>query len=128
MDQSPAAEPVDLGRGLSNTVAVLRAKARAKSAAVSVEVEPGLPPSRGYVGELNQVWANLIDNALDAIPSLGPGRRARGPRAARACVVRIVDNGAGMPEEVREPASSIRSSPPSLSARAPASASTSRGA
>ena len=100
MDQSTAAEPVDLGRGLSNTVAVLRAKARAKSAAVSVEVEPGLPPVRGYVGELNQVWANLIDNALDAIPVSGRVDVCAAREGSRV-LVRIVDNGAGMPEEVR---------------------------
>jgi signal transduction histidine kinase len=100
MDQSAAAEPVDLGQGLSNTVAVLRAKARAKSAAVSVEVEPGLPPVRGYVGELNQVWANLIDNALDAIPHSGRVE-VRAARQGSRVLVRVVDNGAGIPDEVR---------------------------
>ncbi len=68
MDQATVAEPVDLVQGLSNTVAVLRSKARAKSAAVVVEAEPGLPRVRGFAGELNQIWANLIDNALDAAP------------------------------------------------------------
>ena len=43
MDQAMVAEPVDLAQGLSNTVAVLKSKARAKSAAVVVDVEPGLP-------------------------------------------------------------------------------------
>jgi signal transduction histidine kinase len=100
MDHSTAAEPVDLGQGLSNTVAVLRAKARAKSAAVSVEVEPGLPPVRGYVGELNQVWANLLDNALDAIPVAGRVD-VRAAREGSHVLVRIVDNGAGIPAEVR---------------------------
>jgi signal transduction histidine kinase len=100
MDHSTAAEPVDLGQGLSNTVAVLRAKARAKSAAVSVEVEPGLPPVRGYVGELNQVWANLLDNALDAIPVSGRVD-VRAAREGSHVLVRIVDNGAGIPAEVR---------------------------
>ena len=100
MDQIAAAEPVDLGRGLSNTVAVLRAKARSKSAAVSVEVEPGLPPVRGYVGELNQVWANLIDNALDAIPVSGRVD-VRAAREGSRVLVRVVDNGAGIPADVR---------------------------
>jgi signal transduction histidine kinase len=100
MDQTAAAEPVDLGRGLSNTVAVLRAKARSKSAAVSVEVEAGLPPVRGYVGELNQVWANLIDNALDAIPVSGRVE-VRAAREGSRVLVRVVDNGAGIPADVR---------------------------
>ena len=67
MDQATIAEPVDLAQSLSNTVAVLKAKARAKSIAVSVELEPGLPRVRGFAGELNQIWGNLIDNALDAV-------------------------------------------------------------
>src|SRR5262249_60605661 len=71
MDQAPVAEPVNLVQGLDNTVAVLRAKARSKSAAVVVDVESDLPSVRGFVGELNQIWANLIDNALDAIPEAG---------------------------------------------------------
>jgi signal transduction histidine kinase len=36
--------------------------------AVTVDVPPGLPRPRGFAGELNQIWANLIDNALDAVP------------------------------------------------------------
>ena len=71
MDQAAVAEPVDLARGLDNTVTVLRSKARNKSATVVVDVAPDLPRVRGFVGELNQIWSNLIDNALDAIPESG---------------------------------------------------------
>jgi len=73
MDQANAAEPVNLGPSLSNTVAVLNAKARAKSVAVSLELEPELPKVRGFAGELNQVWGNLIDkyqkNGVQAVNS-----------------------------------------------------------
>ena len=71
MDQAMVAEPVDLGPNLSNTVVVMRAKARQKSAEVAIELEPGLSLVRGFAGELNQVWGNLIDNALDAIQNGG---------------------------------------------------------
>jgi len=71
MDQATIAEPVDLAQSLSNTVAVLKAKARAKAVAVSVQLEPDLPRVRGFAGELNQIWGNLIDNALDAVPEAG---------------------------------------------------------
>jgi signal transduction histidine kinase len=101
MDQAQVAEPVDVVRGIDDTVAVLRAKARSKKAAVAVEAEPDLPRARGFVGELNQVWANLIDNALDAIPEAGrvevTARREDG-----RVVVRVVDNGGGIPESIRE--------------------------
>jgi signal transduction histidine kinase len=101
MDQAAVAEPVDLAQSLDNTVAVLRSKARGKSAAVVVGVEPGLPRVRGFVGELNQIWANLIDNGLDAIPD-GGRVEVRATREDRHVVVRVVDNGAGIPERIRE--------------------------
>jgi signal transduction histidine kinase len=101
MDRAEVAEPVDLKLGLSNTVAVLKAKARSKAAAVVVNVEPDLPPVRGFVGELNQIWANLIDNALDAVPN--PGRvEVLANREGQRVVVRIIDNGSGIPAEIRE--------------------------
>jgi signal transduction histidine kinase len=90
---------VDLMRGLSHTVAVLRSKARAKSAAVAVEAEAGLPRVLGFAGELNQIWANLIDNALDAIPASGRVE-VLANREGRRVVVRIIDNGAGIPAQV----------------------------
>ena len=100
MDQATIAEPVDLVQSLDNTVAVLRSKARSKSAAVVVEVEPDLPRVRGFVGELNQIWVNLIDNALDAIPTSGR-IQVIASRERQHVVVRIVDNGSGIPEEIR---------------------------
>jgi signal transduction histidine kinase len=92
---------VDLKQGLSNTVAVLKAKARSKAAAVVVDVEPDLPPVRGFVGELNQIWANLIDNALDAIPQSGRVE-VLANRERQRVVVRIIDSGTGIPAEIRE--------------------------
>lgn len=100
MDQAAVAEPVDLVQGLSNTVAVLKSKARAKSAAVDVRVETRLPRVRGFAGELNQIWANLIDNALDAVPDSGHVD-VLANREGRRVVVRVVDNGKGIPPEIR---------------------------
>jgi signal transduction histidine kinase len=101
MDQGTAAESVDLNQGLGNTIAVLKSKAREKSVAVSLDVEPGLPPVRGFAGELNQIWANLIDNALDAVPDSGRVQVSAN-RERQRVVVRIVDNGAGIPAEIRD--------------------------
>ena len=101
MDQAAVVEPVDLIQGLSNTVVVLRSKARMKSVAVLVDVEPDLPRVRGFAGELNQIWSNLLDNAIDAVPDSGRvevlARRER-----QRAVVRIIDNGRGIPAEIRE--------------------------
>ena len=100
MDQALVAEPVDLKSSLGNTVAVLNSKARSKSVAVTVDVPPDLPRARGFAGELNQIWANLIDNALDAVPD--SGRVDVSARMERQrVVVRVVDNGPGIPADVR---------------------------
>jgi len=101
MDQGSAAGPVNLAQGLGNTVAVLKSKARGKSVAVSVDVEPDLPRVRGFAGELNQIWGNLIDNALDAVAESGRVEVVAG-RDAERVVVRIADNGPGIPADIRD--------------------------
>jgi signal transduction histidine kinase len=100
MDRAASPEPVDIAKGLTDTLAVMGAKARAKSASLTVDVPADLPRVRGFGGELNQVWANLVDNALDAVSDSGRvmvTARAEGPRV----VVRVIDDGPGIPAEVR---------------------------
>jgi signal transduction histidine kinase len=101
MNQAVAAGPVDVIRGIDDTVTVLRSKARNKSATVVVDVAPELPKALGFAGELNQVWANLIDNALDAIPD-GGRIDICATHERTGVVVRIIDNGSGIPDEIRE--------------------------
>jgi signal transduction histidine kinase len=101
MDQAIVAEPVEIAVGLGNTVAVLRSKAGKKSAAVSIDVEPDLPQVCGFAGELNQIWGNLIDNALDAVPEKGLVQVTAKHERGRV-VVRVIDNGPGIPPTVRE--------------------------
>lgn len=100
MDQATEAGPIDLESSLGNTVAVLAAKARLKSVAVTVRVEPALPRVRGFVGELNQIWANLIDNAVDAAPQSGRVE-VTANRERQRVVVRVIDNGPGIAPEIR---------------------------
>ena len=99
MDQTNIPKAVAIGQGLADTMAVLGAKARGKSVTVTVQVAEDLPPVEGFGGELNQVWVNLIDNAIDAAPESG---RVEVTAASRgdSVVVRVVDDGPGVPEEV----------------------------
>ena len=101
MDQAAVPKPVDLARGLSDTLTILRAKAKSKSVQLSAEVEPDLPTVDGFGGELNQVWSNLIDNAIDAVAD-GGSVEVSARRQDEAVVVRVVDDGPGIPPEVRE--------------------------
>lgn len=99
MDQATMPKPVDVGRGLSDTLAVLNAKARGKQLGVSLDVEADLPRIQGFGGELNQVWANLVDNALDAAKGhVGVAAVRQGD----SVVVRVTDDGPGLPSEIRE--------------------------
>ena len=100
MDQATAAAPVDLASSLGNTVTVLKSKAHLKAAVVTITVEPGLRRVLGFAGELNQIWANLIDNALDAVPQSGRVEIFASRDKQRA-VISVVDNGPGIPDEAR---------------------------
>jgi len=102
MDKAQVPEPIDVGQLLMDTVTVLSAKARHNSISLKTEIEPHLPKVLGFGGELNQVWMNLIDNALDAAPNDGTGSVIASARREHGfVVVRIQDNGAGIPEEIR---------------------------
>ena len=97
---SATAEPVDVAKGLTDTLAVMGTKARGKSASLTIDVPADLPRVRGFGGELNQVWANLLDNALDAVKEGGSVRvtaRADGSNV----VVRVTDDGHGIPAELK---------------------------
>jgi len=100
MDQAAVAEPVDLTPGLGNTVAVLKSKAKEKSVAVNIDVEADLPRVLGFAGELNQIWVNLIDNAIDAVAD-GGRVEVTATRERHRVVVRVIDDGPGIPVEIR---------------------------
>ncbi|HEV7992023.1 MAG TPA: ATP-binding protein [Gemmatimonadaceae bacterium] len=99
MDHALTAEPVDVCRGITDTLRMLAAKTRGKSVHVSMNVPQDLPCARAVGAELNQVWMNLIDNALDAV---APGGHidVSGAPVRDSVVVRIVDDGPGIPREI----------------------------
>jgi signal transduction histidine kinase len=100
MGHATAPEAVDVAKGLRDTLAVLGSKARGKSASLTVDAPADLPRVRGFGGELNQVWANLVDNALDAVRD--GGRVAVTARAeGTKVVVRVTDDGPGIPADVK---------------------------
>jgi signal transduction histidine kinase len=101
MDRDPVAQPVDVARGLGDTIIVLRSKASAKSVSLAAELEPGLPPVHGVGAELNQIWANLVDNALDAVQA-GGHVSVVARRDGNRVVVEVTDDGSGIPADIRE--------------------------
>jgi signal transduction histidine kinase len=99
MDRVNVAEPVDIAAGLKNTIIILTSKARARSARISLDVADSLPHVRGLGGELNQVWSNLVDNALDAVKE-GGLIDITAKTEGNKVVVRVVDSGSGIPADI----------------------------
>ena len=65
------------------------------------DCDRALPPIPAYAAELNQVWTNLIDNALGAMDGHGTLTIATVARTATGCAVEIADTGPGIPPDVR---------------------------
>jgi signal transduction histidine kinase len=101
MDRASAAEPIRLQEHLADTVTLLSAKAALKSVSVELSVAADLPTLEASVADLNQVWLHLVDNAIDAVRE--SGRIAIDARPdGGSVVVRIIDDGPGIPEEWQE--------------------------
>jgi signal transduction histidine kinase len=103
MDHSPVAE-VDVEKGIDVTLRMFQHQLK-HGVEVSRQFAGNLPRIRANGSELNQVWTNLIDNALDAMASITAG----GPKtlSVRTCtepsgiLVEIGDNGPGIPADVQ---------------------------
>ena len=97
MDQAPV-QNVDVVRSLENTLTILNHKLK-KGIIVQREYEPVPLLVNSFGSELNQVWTNIIDNAIDAMKGKGQ-LRIRTYREDGSVVVEIGDNGPGIPSEV----------------------------
>jgi signal transduction histidine kinase len=96
MDQAPI-QDVDVHRGLDDTLTILAFKLRNAHIEVRREYDRTLPPITAYGSELNQVWTNLIANAVEALAPRGHGRIAiRTSRAGDSVVVEVTDDGPGI--------------------------------
>ena len=100
MDQAPS-QDVDVNRGIKTTLTVLLHKLKKGDVRIVKELDPDLPQIHAYGSELNQVWTNLLDNAIDALDGDGTItiRTARG--GDDAVLVEIADDGPGIPKEVQ---------------------------
>jgi signal transduction histidine kinase len=97
MDESPMKE-LDVHEGIESTLTMLGYKL--KNVQVVRAFDLSAPRIMAYGGELNQVWTNLIDNAVDAVN--GSGRICVGTFVEdNQLVVEIVDNGKGIPPEIQ---------------------------
>ena len=96
MDRAPV-QDVDVNGGLNDTLSVLGHKL--DGIEVVRDFDPRLPRVTAYGGELNQVWTNLLGNAIDAVSSSeGSGRiRLRTGCERDRVLVEVTDDGPGIP-------------------------------
>ena len=100
LDQSPIVR-TNVHQGLDDTLIILRHKLK-NSVNVVREYDPNLPEIDALGSELNQVWTNLIDNAVDALQEAAtpnPTITLRTRREGSWIIVTVEDNGPGITEE-----------------------------
>jgi signal transduction histidine kinase len=100
MDRDAGFELLDLTAGLDSTLNMLSFELRQKNVRLIRDYAPDLPQIRGKVSSLNQVWTNLIDNAVDALPAQGGELTLRTRRDGEFARVYLIDNGTGIPASV----------------------------
>lgn len=98
MDQAPTQE-VDVRASLETTLTILRFKWK-HGIEVVRDYAPDLPCITAYGSELNQVWTNLMDNAIDALDGKGH-LYVRTAQEADCILVEIGDDGPGIPEDIQ---------------------------
>jgi signal transduction histidine kinase len=99
LDQAPI-QDVDVQEGLENTLVILAHKLKG-GVRVRKEFSSNVPRIEAYASELNQVWTNIIDNAIDAMTGQGEIFLKTSVEDDDV-VVEICDTGPGMPPDVQQ--------------------------
>jgi signal transduction histidine kinase len=101
MDRGTEKILINIHEGINNTLHILGHKFRKGKIVLSTDFGHGVPEFNAYPGELNQVWTNLIDNALDSLEHSSDGRiTIKTARDVEFIKVIVTDNGPGIPEDV----------------------------
>jgi signal transduction histidine kinase len=99
MDQGPVQE-IDVHQGIESTLLIMKHRLK-QGVTVVREYDSSLPKICARASELNQVWTNLIDNAIDAMNAKGE-LRIRTVREPQCALIEIIDTGAGIAPEIRD--------------------------
>ncbi|RYY34480.1 MAG: GHKL domain-containing protein [Sphingobacteriaceae bacterium] len=102
MDRDADKQLIDIHAGIQNTLKMLDYKLKKGNITLKEEFTENLPKVKVMPGEMNQVWTNLIDNAIDAMEANGTGILKISTRKDGDFVqVMIIDNGPGIPEDIK---------------------------
>jgi len=99
LDQA-SVQLIDIHEGLDNTLVMLRSKINT-DITLERHYADDLPKIQAYGSELNQVWTNLIDNALDAVDGVGK-ITIKTSQKDDWVLVEIEDSGPGIPKDVQQ--------------------------
>ncbi len=99
MDKAPDKQPADIRKGIESTLIMMGHKLKKKNISVEWDWE-NVPDIPVYIGELNQVWTNLIDNAIDAMNE-GGKLKIVVRKNNNSLEVKIIDNGSGIPQDMQ---------------------------
>ena len=99
MDRTSDLQPTNIHKDIENTITLLGFKLREKNIEVIKKFSEEVHDIPAYVGELNQVWTNLIDNAIYATGKNGKIELETAVKEKEA-VISIADNGAGIPKDI----------------------------
>jgi len=99
MDQANELQLTNINRDIDNTLTLLEYKLHDKNIHVKKSFTEDLTGVPAYIGELNQVWINIIDNAIYALPE-GGELTIETTKDALFSIVKIIDNGPGIPQDI----------------------------
>jgi signal transduction histidine kinase len=99
MDQMPV-QDIDIHQGIENTLIMLRHRLK-HGIEVVREYDRTIPKVTVRGGELNQIWTNLIGNAIDSLNGKGK-LRIRTSQDRTHAIVEVIDNGPGIPQEIQD--------------------------
>jgi signal transduction histidine kinase len=103
MDQSPEKQTADLHEGIRTTISILNHKIKRNRVKLDLHFSDDLPYPKMYVSSMNQVWTNLIDNAIDALEGRDdPVIQIQTETDGEFVVVTITDNGPGVPPDIQD--------------------------
>lgn len=101
MDQAPDRHPADIHEGIKSTLTMLNHKVKKLGVTLKLDFDETLPKIPIFVSELNQLWTNLIDNALDALEeSLEKTLSIQTKKDIDRLTISITDSGSGIPKEI----------------------------
>ena len=100
LDRAQDKQETDLRTGIDSTLVMLGHKVRQRGAVITQQFADDFPNVPVHPGEINQVWTNLLDNALDAIAD-GGNIRIEGLVEGELACVRVIDDGTGIPPDVQ---------------------------